>query len=336
MADKTLTSRSAISGHDNKHQALPNVASGSATSHPHTSDISPTGKFPLTLHTDKARPQPEPTVVHTIQQPQELPAVIKTLPKSQRRLLASLTQVATNESIWTAFRSRHRINIASDGGLSNKEGTFGWVIATKTETLFQCSGPVDSPRDTSSSTCSELCGYASALLLIATLAKIWKKCHRCKFRWIVNSKATIQQVLRHTRRGHKYGKQPNDIDLMTIIIINTTEIKQHIKVSWIKGHQDDKISYDRLPLQARLNIDVDFLATRQRQHGRLKSNSNTDHQAEQRISISINNTRIQSQFDDCNRFHVNGYHLRQYMQSKHKWTNATWDEIDFESFGAHF
>jgi hypothetical protein len=50
----------------------------------------------------------------------------------------------------------------------------------------------------------------------------------------------------------------------------------------------------------------------------------------------MNGTRIQSHFDECIRFHVNGYHLRQYMQSKNRWTNSTWDEIDFESFGAHF
>jgi hypothetical protein len=265
-----------------------------------------------------------------------LKEAIQKLPKTQRRLLASLTQVATDEKIWTAFRSRQRIYIASDGGLSDKMGTFGWIIATKTETLFQCSGPVDGPRDTSSSTRSELCGYASALLMIATLATSWNTRHRCKFRWIVDSRAAIQRVTRHTQRGHRKGTPPDDLDLMTIIIHQTRNIHRPIQISWTKGHQDDKISYDNLPLRARLNIDADFLATRYKHSGNLKANEKTDHQDEQQISISINGTRIQSQVDACIRFHVNGYHLRQYMQSKHNWTNSVWNEIDFESFGAHF
>lgn len=143
-------------------------------------------------------------------------------------------------------------------------------------------------------------------------------------------------MLRHTHHDHHHRKQPDDLDLMTIIITNTKDIKRKIKISWIKGHQDANISYDRLPLRARLNVDADFLATRYRQHGKLIPNEQTDHQPEQQMSLSINGTRIQSQFDACIRFHVNGYHLRQYMQSKNRWTNSTWDEIDFESFGAHF
>jgi hypothetical protein len=124
-----------------------------------------------------------------------LTALISKLPPSQRRLLDSLTQVAPDENIWKVFRSCTRVNIASDGGLRDKFGTFGWTISTNTETLFTCSGPVDGSKDTASSTRSELCGYASALLLISTLAKVWRRRHRCKFRWIVDSKAAIQRVL---------------------------------------------------------------------------------------------------------------------------------------------
>ncbi|KAI2497423.1 hypothetical protein MHU86_17081 [Fragilaria crotonensis] len=266
-------------------------------------------------------PSPPTTAIHPTPTTSLLELITK-LPKSKRRLLASLTQVATDETIWNAFRSRQRLNIASDGGLSNKKGTFGWVLAATNETLYQCSGPVDGPRDTSSSTRSELCGYASALLQLTTLSKLWNKRHRCKFRWIVDSKAAIQRVLRHTRHGRPQRKQPNNTDLMTIIISNTRDLKRPIKTSWIKGHQDETISYDRLPLRARLNIDADFLATRHRHRGKLQPIERTDHHPEQQMSISINGTRIQSQVNACIRFHVNGYHLRQYMQSKNRWTNS--------------
>jgi hypothetical protein len=289
---------------------------------------------PTTNPTPQHKP---PTDEQTPTTTLSLPVCIRQLPRSQRRLLDSLTQVATDKSIWEAFRSRKRINIASDGGLSsNKVGTFGWTIATNKETLYTCSGPVDGPRDTSSSTRSELCGYASALLLLTNLAKTWKTRHRCKFRWIVDSKAAIQRVLRHTRGNKRNRKQPDDLDFMTIIIECTRELKRNIKISWTKGHQDEQCPYEKLSLRARLNVDADRLATLHRLRGKLKSTEHTDHTKEQNISISINGVRIQSQVDSCIRFHVNGYHLRHFMQSKNKWSNAVWKEIDFEMFGSHF
>ena len=36
------------------------------------------------------------------------------------------------------------------------------------------------------------------------------------------------------------------------------------------------------------------------------------------------------------RFHVNGYHLKQYMTESNGWTNVVWNEVDFVVFGSHF
>ena len=152
--------------------------------------------------------QEKPTVKQPPNPALSLADCIRKLPRSQRRLLDSLTQVATDDSLWKALRSRQWIHIASDGSLSsNKIGTFGWTIATNTDTLYTCCGPADGPRDTSSSTRSELYGYASAFLLLTNLAKSWAKRYRCKFQWIVDSKAAIQRVLRHTCRDKHKGKQ---------------------------------------------------------------------------------------------------------------------------------
>ena len=87
--------------------------------------------------------------------------------------------------------------------------------------------------------------------------------------------------------------------------------------------------YDKLPLAARLNIDADFLATRYREHGRLRASSKLDHRFDQQISLYINGTPVTSQFDECIRYHVNGYHHRNYVQQHHGWDNNTWNDIDF-------
>jgi hypothetical protein len=61
-----------------------------------------------------------------------------------------------------------------------------------------------------------------------------------------------------------------------------------------------------------------------------------DHPFAQRISISLNGIRLTSQFDECIRYHINGYHLRQYMQSKRHWNDRAWESIDFDLFGKHY
>ena len=43
-----------------------------------------------------------------------------------------------------------------------------------------------------------------------------------------------------------------------------------------------------------------------------------------------------AQYDKCIHYHINGYHLKQYMQERKKWDDNTWNMIDFGSFGQHF
>ena len=128
---------------------------------------------------------------------------------------------------------------------------------------------------------------------------------------------------------------PDDPDLVSIIKLHLQELRRPFTPIWIKGHQDSLQSYESLPFHARLNIDADFLATRYRQRGRLRSSSSSDHQRGQRVSILINGVTITSQFDANIRFHVNGYHLRRYMQDKQSWSDSIWNDIDFHLFGQH-
>jgi hypothetical protein len=126
------------------------------------------------------------------------------------------------------------------------------------------------------------------------------------------------------------------LNLIAIIHYAIWDIRRPITPEWIKGHQDHLCPYSRLPFWAKLNVDADFLAARYRDNGRLKPSQNTDHHDRQQVSLSIQGVRITSHIDSCIRFHINGYHLRQYLQEKRKWSDSTWDSVDFESFGRHF
>jgi hypothetical protein len=261
---------------------------------------------------------------------------MKSLPRMQRRLLASLEQCATDVAVWRALRSKRTIYLASDGGLQDSTGTFGWIISSKREILYKCSGPVDGPRDTSNSTRSELAGFASGALFIQSLALFWGLRHRCKIRWLADCKAAPSRVRRLLRRDYRPGRQPNDSDLISIIQSAIRDIRRPLTPEWIKGHQDYSCPYSRLPFPAKLNVDADFLALRYREDGRLKPSQLTDHHKGQQVSLSIQGVRITSHLDSCIRFHINGYHLRQFLQKKRKWSDSTWETVDFESFGRHF
>jgi hypothetical protein len=130
------------------------------------------------------------------------------------------------------------------------------------------------------------------------------------------------------QRGCTSGRQPYDSDLLLMIRSLLIEIRHHVSFKWVKGHQDSLLSYNKLPMNAQLNIDADFLATRNRQRGRLKFSCHVEHHPGQKIR----------QYNSCIRYHINGYHLRRYYMQAHRWwSDPTWEgTIDFGLFGKHF
>ena len=266
---------------------------------------------------------------------EDLSEFLDHLPKWQRRLMDQLEQVASDQQIWRAFRSKKRLHIASDGGLALSKGTHGWVIALGSKILFRCSGPLDGPVDTASSTRSELWGYASSLSFIECLAKFWGTRHKCRFIWHCDSKAALSRVRKHATRSSFRRKMPPDCDLISLILSFSTSIKRNIRRCWVRGHQDSRMN-EPLSLAAKLNITADALATEYRLNGRLKSSEKLDHLDLQLCSICIKGVRLTSQFDESVRHHVNGYHLRRYIQEKHSWSDQVWNDVDFHVFHSHY
>lgn len=267
---------------------------------------------------------------------------IQTLPQWHKRMILHHRQIATDLQVWRAFRSRQRITIASDGGLKDRTATFGWKIAAKgAQTpediiLFEGSGPVDGPFDISSSTRSELGGLVAPLLLCVSLAAHWGLRHKCKIGWLTDSKAAISRVEFITRRSNRKPKVPEDHDYMTAIRELSQALGRRIHSQWIKGHQDDRTPYEKLSREAKLNVDVDHLATMHQAGKKLLPKEATPHLQEQRVSVIINGQRYPSQVSAQIRFHINGSNLKHYLTNKWGWSEATWKKIDIHNFGTHF
>ncbi|KAI2508454.1 hypothetical protein MHU86_5981 [Fragilaria crotonensis] len=255
--------------------------------------------------------------------------------RTERRLLDGLQQLATDLQVWRAFRSKARLHLASDGGLSETSATHGWTLSTGKHVLFTCSGPVDGPFDTNSSTRSELGGCASALLFLSSLQHLWGLKHRCSFKWYSDSRSAISRFRKYCGRRRSI-RMPSDADLLSIISSSLRVLRRPFRPVWIKAHQDDSIAYNALPLAARLNIDADFLATRYREHGRLRCRPMVDHRPDIGSTLFINGTPVTGQYDDNIRFHVNGYHQRAEIQKTERWDADVWELVDFYTFGKHF
>ena len=267
-----------------------------------------------------------------------LSVLIKALPSSKRRLLSHVKLISTDAAVRKACRTKRPVTIASDGGLKGNKGTFGWNIrSSRNEVLIEGAGPIDGPFDVANSTRSELGGYAAALLLISLVEIWWGEKHRCKWRWVTDSQAAIANVNRVMCDNSIKKEQPNNPDYLAIIRTVAKKLRQSIKPFWVKGHQQlitGTCQWETTLMDITGNNRADDLATWYREaSGQWQSREKTDHEHDAMISIKLNGVQLVSKIEECVRYHINGYHLRNYVQSKYKWTNQIWNTIDVKLMG---
>ncbi|KAI2490345.1 hypothetical protein MHU86_24235 [Fragilaria crotonensis] len=179
-----------------------------------------------------------------------------------------------------------------------------------------------------------MAAFASNMLPVTLSARAMSGTrYKCKFHWVTDSKSAIQNV----SNPHLQRRQPSNPDYMGIIRSGTTSLRRRVTPVWVKGHQ---IACDNSPgksFDIKRNNHVDALATWYREQSTKRQSCElSDHASESRISIAINGVRLVSQVEQCIRFHINGYHLRTYPQSKYRWSNSTWNRIDVEVLGRFF
>jgi hypothetical protein len=269
-----------------------------------------------------------------------LKASIRQMVPYQRRLLAHVQQKVTDAEVLEACKTSDVLTFATDGGLKDTRGTFGWLISSSNHVvLFEGAGPVDGPFDSSSSTRSELGGFAAVLLFYRLLRSMWEPNPKCTYRWLCDSKAAISNTQKVTDPTRIPSGQPNNADYLSIIKDHMLELENPIDSVWVKGHQTRSVtSTDPSSDQdIRLNNHADNLATWYREQSKKsQSRAKSEHVPSAIISIYINNIRLVSNIEASIRFHSDGYHLRQYTQQKHSWSDSTWDSIDFVSFGSFY
>jgi hypothetical protein len=105
--------------------------------------------------------------------------------------------------------------------------------------LFQGCGTVNGPNKTGSSIRSKLGGFTAPLLLVTTLAKHWGLRRRCKFRWLAERKAAINQVQMVIQKDNSPTTQPDNSNYLSTNKVLSSKLRQPITTKWVKCHHEE-------------------------------------------------------------------------------------------------
>jgi hypothetical protein len=93
-----------------------------------------------------------------------------------------------------------------------------------------------------------------------------------------------------------------------------------VTVRWVKSHQELRKSKSELSYIETLNISADNLSTEARKHPRIAKYTIFEQDP---IKFTLNNFIINSKYALRTKKAFNSIPLRQYLQDKHSWSNAT-------------
>ena len=259
-----------------------------------------------------------------------------------------MTWIQTTQQFLSTFNSAKKtFTCATDGGLKNGQGTFGWVATGGKIHFLSGAGPVDGDPVTSSSTRSEWFGYASlleALIMMDSMHNngLLLSGRRPTMHTWIDNKAVADHIFDMLKPHYTAKREyPHDADIISHIQWLWTQLPHYsFTVGWVKSHQDKDgtVPFHSLPRNAQLNVLADSLATYYFQHGKIRPRSQPHFFPSAKVSLLVNKQRVTAQYSEVIRFHVNGTKHKRFLQSTHKsWsTEEVWNTIDLQGLGIAF
>ncbi len=154
----------------------------------------------------------------------------------------------------------------------------------------------------------------------------------------VNNSAVVKKVIILIDGQPLKRTLPDNADIISHVRWLWKQIPQVENfIAWVKAHQDLDTPHHQLLLAATINVRADCLAADfQRDHNthqQPRKKTNPTFFPSSLISMIISGQRITADYSNSIRFHINGTQHCQYMQHKHRWTNAEWNKIDMHALG---
>jgi hypothetical protein len=236
-------------------------------------------------------------------------------------------------SIYNLINDIHRgkARAVSDGSYFSTSGVgmAAWTIETQDETEYITgTSIVPGPPSIQSAYRSELTG------ILAILEKLRILCNNHD---ITAGQITIfcdgVSALTQSLSSNYISQSPNF--LHSDILSTSTKILHNLPIqvhsSHVKGHQDDKTSFDQLDRPSQLNTKMDLLAkeTATRQHHNYNNDYNSHHMSFPQIMYK--NTQIQHKTIDMLYFHLSSEKMMDYWHKKGRITTEANEHIGWES-----
>jgi hypothetical protein len=277
---------------------------------------------------------------------------VKGLSKARQRLLQvgrirkSRSQNEFYALVMHTLLTGGNFNCGTDGGLKNRQGTYGLVVSVEDKIVWEGCGPVDGNPETASSKRSELFGYGAllefflmmdSLMLTSTLAYPTTKVYTS-----IDNRSVVTQLQAFLKGDIPCREYPHDADILSHIRWLWTQLPRfHHTVSWVKAHQDDKTSFHLLELNSQLNVCADALAT---EYSNLATNprdlpkSQPAFFSTSNVCLLVNSHRITAQYTATIRFHIHGTKHRAHLQNTRPgWKSHTvWENVDMQGLGLAF
>jgi hypothetical protein len=195
---------------------------------------------------------------------------ISDLPVWEQNLFESLDMYYTcfelisiiNDAVSTTANDtdKHLISV-SDGSAFDRSMSFGWTMSLLNGTrLATCAGPAHGSKQSS----FRAEGYG-LLSITRFLHHLFEFC-QSRPEWKLQLSCDNDPLLKRVNAARPFKTCfPNctldaDWDIVNMIVRTLHQSSCNIVLPHVKGHQDDKLAYEDLPLDAQLNCDADYEA----------------------------------------------------------------------------
>ena len=241
---------------------------------------------------------------------------------------------------YSCFELHQSFFAGTDGSVKyNKEGAFGWVVATPAEgdRIANGMGPSRSFKmDSYRAECSGMLSFLRFLVrLLAGYADMYDQ-----WQGVIgtDSQSMLDRLYQPVALANGDDRIFAVMDVMEpewdlLIEIQATLKKlPRVRLQYVKGHQDDRASYDNLSLLAQLNVDADKRAsTYQRLYG--AERPFTPMTPSVGVHLVTAHGTITAKLGGGVRKRSTGPGLIAYLKQKNQWSDRVLDNVNWEAHG---
>jgi hypothetical protein len=264
--------------------------------------------------------------------PKDFQDYCSTLEPLEQQLLEPVQFHAPQSDIQQALTRRHHdLTLATDGGLKELRGSFGFrLLDNKRRLLVTGAGSISGGINELSSLRAELFGITSPMRWLYHYQIYTGVIAHGTIHWISDSKSAIANT-EPLKRTPRY-RIPDNADIIAYLQDSLRHTRVKLQGEWERSHQDSNSTFDDLPFSAQQNVLADGMAT---QALSFNVHLPTCHVPSLGCSLVIDGHIVVGHAKRQIRDHINTYLLREYIATSNGWSANTRSKVNWSCFGQH-